>query len=188
MTPPRSFVWSFTEPVTVQFRQRGRRSTVQVDPAHAAVKPSADSSSDRQAGWRTLGKLTALPGGRLFQLELGLGDERRVAAWQRLERLVASEALASASPVLTDQDSGLRQLAGDEISVRFKTRCEPGQLATLMHQSHLALVRRNEFVATQFIFRVERAFGLRVLEVSDLLDALPEVEFAVPNFVTEVAR
>ena len=94
-----------------------------------------------------------------------------------------------ASPLLRDLRSDLGEIMTDEITVRLRPGAEVDRrLQALLRRTDLVLARRNEFVPNQFVVRVDHPLGLEVLELAVSLDTRPDVEFATPNFVSEVSR
>ena len=94
-----------------------------------------------------------------------------------------------ATPVMLDSASGLRQVLTDEIVVRLKSsHAQQRTLATLKGEHGVTIGRRNEFEPTQYIVKVPQASGTRTIDVARSLDQRADVEFASPNFLTDIKR
>lgn len=94
-----------------------------------------------------------------------------------------------ATPVMVDSVSGLRQVLTDEIVVRLKSsHAQQRTLATLKGEHGVTIGRRNEFEPTQYIVKVPQASGTRTLDVARSLDQRADIEFASPNFLTDIKR
>lgn len=94
-----------------------------------------------------------------------------------------------ATPVLRDGDSGLRMVLTDEIVLRLKVgHATQRTLATLKAEHGLTIGRRNEFEPQQYIVKVPQTSGTCTIDVARSLDRRDDVEFASPNFLTDIKR
>ena len=94
-----------------------------------------------------------------------------------------------ATPVQIDLASGMRMVLTDEIVLRLK----PGHatkrtLKALAAEHGLKVESRNEFEPTQYIVKVPQTSGTRTIDIAHSLDQRADVEFATPNFLTEIKR
>lgn len=105
-----------------------------------------------------------------------------------LRRLERAGDIEFASSVVRDPHTGLRQVLTDEIVVRLKPGTARQTLATLKAEHGLTVCRRNEFEPTQFVVRVPDASGTGTLEVAKSIDERDDVEFAWPNFLTDIEQ
>lgn len=133
-----------------------------------------------------LGQVRAIEPQRLFIVEFP--KARRAAAEKQLQQWMGEGTIEFFTTVLRDEDSQLRQIPTDEITVRFKAALPPRRLKTLEKKYGVTVARQNEFVPNQFILKVAQPSGLRTLEVASRLDAADDVEFAEPNFISEFRR
>ena len=92
------------------------------------------------------------------------------------------------TPVLVDPDSHTRQVLTDEIVLRLKPGRSRRALAALKAAHGIEIERRNQFEPSQYIVKVPKPSGLQTLDVARSLDRSDDVEFASPNFLTEVKR
>jgi len=93
------------------------------------------------------------------------------------------------TPVLRDPRSGLRLIPTDEITVRFRPEVPvQGTLSDMRRTEGVSVARRNEFVPSQYVLRVPRTSGKRTLDIARRLDARHDVEFAAPNYISEIKR
>jgi hypothetical protein len=123
---------------------------------------------------------------RILILHRGQGISSRevdaLLAWLR-----DRGAIEFASAVLRDIESGTRQVLTDEIVVRLKQDAPARQtLETLKSQYGLTACKRNAYEPTQYIVKVSDPSGTNTLDVAQSLCRCKEVEFASPNFLTEV--
>ncbi|MBI3976300.1 MAG: hypothetical protein HY334_07905 [Armatimonadetes bacterium] len=141
-----------------------------------------------RAAVRGLGRLREIPSERVLILEYS-GAADRAAVEARLDQLRERGLVEFTAPVLRDKASRLRQIPTDEIVIRF----HPGEptasrLRSIQKRYGVTVARQNTFVPHQYVVKVDRPSGLRTLEVAKEIDASEDVEFAAPNFLSEVGR
>ena len=98
-------------------------------------------------------------------------------------------AIEFASAVFRDLGTGLRQVLTDEVVLRLK----PGAahrhaLSTLCAEHGVAVRRRNTYEPAQYIVKVSNPSGTNTLDVAESLAHCEQVEFASPNFLTELGK
>jgi hypothetical protein len=133
------------------------------------------------------GTLEAQPRTRILILHraAGISPAKVDAAVRGLQ---AAKAVEFATPVLRDPESHTRQVLTDEIVLRLKPGHTKRTLAALTAEHGVAIGKRNEFEPTQYIVKVLRPSGTQTLEVARALDRRDDVEFASPNFLTDIKR
>ena len=136
---------------------------------------------------RSLGELSETESQRLLIVRLPDGVTVETAI-QQLQPLLDKGQIESVFPVLLDKESQLLQVLTDEITVQFKPTVRAKARKQIEKQYGLTVVRKNEFVPNKFVVKVPAAKGLETLRVASELDAVEEVEFAAPNFVSEHRR
>jgi hypothetical protein len=93
-------------------------------------------------------------------------------------------------PVYVDEASGLRLVAGEEITVRFTARSSEVRRKRLLDGLGLEVKRPSAFGPRQFIV-IAKALpsGARALDLANLLrEAHDVVEYAAPNFLSEFRK
>jgi hypothetical protein len=106
-----------------------------------------------------------------------------------LPRRLALKA-SSMLPVYVEEESGLRLVAGEEITVRFKARAAESQRRRLLDGLGLEVKRPSEFGPHQVVVmaKVLRS-GSRALDLANLLrEADDIVDYAAPNFLSEFKK
>lgn len=114
-----------------------------------------------------------------------LATARVQAALDNLQRVGLVEFV---TPVLLDPDSNARQVLTDEIVLRLKPGRTQRTLAALKAEHGIQIGRRNKFEPSQYIVKVPKPSGTQTLDVARSLDQSEDVEFASPNFLTEIKR
>ena len=106
-----------------------------------------------------------------------------------LESLVRDGLVEYVTPVLRDAASGMRLIPTDEITVRFRDKA-PAQaaLSDMRRTEGVSVARQNEFVPSQYIVRVAQPSGTRTLDIAKRLEARDDVEFAAPNYISDIKR
>lgn len=132
------------------------------------------------------GSTRPLTSHRMILVDLGSGEWSGIE--KSLEDLVGPEHVEFVTPVLWDEKSETKQILTDEITVRFNAVPSLHTLRELQKRFGVTVARRNEFVPRQVIMRVTNPNGLRTLNVAKQLDRVGEVEFATPNFLTELRK
>jgi hypothetical protein len=94
-----------------------------------------------------------------------------------------------ATPVLLDRQSNTRRILTGEITIRLKSDAPARQtLASLKADHGVRVERRNEFEPTQYVVTVPDPSGTRAREIARSLDSRSDVEFATPNFITDLRK
>ena len=90
------------------------------------------------------------------------------------------------APVYREAQSGLRLIATDEITVRFKSNVSQSQIEKLNKENNVEIIKQNRYVPNQYLLRGENPKDTLTLankyQESDL------TEFAEPNFISEVKK
>ena len=157
-------------------------------PNELAVRYKAGRADSVRARLAAFGRTEDQPLSRILILHRAPAVTRRAldAAIQTLED---EKLVEFATPVMIDSASGLRQVLTDEIVVRLKSgHAQQRTLATLKGEHGVKIGRRNEFEPTQYIVKVPQASGTRTLDVARSLDQRADIEFASPNFLTNIKR
>ncbi len=92
------------------------------------------------------------------------------------------------TPVLRELRSQLRQILTDEIIVRFRQEISADVAGKIASAHDVILERPSRYVPNGYIVRVPLALDLRPLDAANDLDKEEGVEFACPQFVSEVRR
>lgn len=157
-------------------------------PNQLAVRYKAGRADSVRARLDALGKTEDQPLSRILILHRSSAVTRRTLD-AVVEELQDEKLIEFATPVMVDAGSGLRQVLTDEIVVRLKSSyAQQRTLATLKGEHGVKVARRNEFEPTQYIVKVPQASGTRTLDVARSLDQRADVEFASPNFLTDIKR
>jgi len=116
-----------------------------------------------------------------------LPHTRRLAeVGDSLKSLEQDEEVEFVAPVFRDPESGLRLVATDEITVRFKNDAPQGEIDRLNQETGAEVVEKNRFVPSQYILRVKKAQD--TLAIANRYQESDLTEFAAPNFVTEAKK
>jgi hypothetical protein len=105
-----------------------------------------------------------------------------------LEDLRRRHAVEFVTPLLLDPESNTRQVLTDEIVLRLKPGRTKRTLQALGAAHGVKISRRNEFEPSQYVLKVPSPSGTQTLDIARSLDASDDVEFACPNFLTEIKR
>ena len=132
------------------------------------------------------GKVQTYPRQRMVVLECAGQPTAKVHG--ALDDLQAAGVLEFVTPVLLDLESNTRQVLTDEIVLRLKPGRTERTLDALKSEHGLEIGSRNEFEPSQYIVKVPKASGTTTLDVARSLDQSDDVEFASPNFITQVKR
>jgi len=92
----------------------------------------------------------------------------------------------SVNPVYREAQSGLRMVATDELTVRFKENVSDADIAKLNSDNGVEIIEKNRFVANQYLLRVANPEDL--LSVANKYQESHLVEFAEPNFIAEAKK
>jgi hypothetical protein len=105
-----------------------------------------------------------------------------------LEGLRQAGLVEFVAPVLIDSESGTRQVLTDEIVLRLKPGRTRRTLAALTAEHGIEIGQRNKYEPSQYIVKVPNPSGTQTLDVARSLHRSDDVEFASPNFLTEIKR
>lgn len=105
-----------------------------------------------------------------------------------LDNLRRLDLIEFVTPVLLDPDSRTRQVLTDEIVLRLKPGRSRRALNALTAAHGIEIDRRNKYEPSQYIVKVPKPFGTQTLDIARSLDRSDDVEFASPNFLTEIKR
>ena len=133
------------------------------------------------------GKVQIYQHQRMVVLERA-ADQTQAKVHAALEDLQAAGLLEFVTPVLLDRASNTRQVLTDEIVLRLKPGRTERELDALKTEHGFEIGKRNEFEPSQYIVKVPKPSGTTTLDVARSLDQSDDVEFASPNFLTQVKR
>jgi hypothetical protein len=163
-------------------------STPKTIPNQVAVRYRAGQAEKVRERLAKLGRIEDQPLSRILILHRPTSVTRR-AADTVLKALQDEKLVDFATPVLRDSDSGTRMVLTDEIVLRLKSgRSTERTLATLKAEHGLKIGRRNEFEPGQYIVKLPQTSGTHTIDVARSLDRRADVEFACPNFLTDIKR
>ena len=138
-----------------------------------------------QPGLDNIEERKELPKSRL--VIISLPQSRRLAdVKSSLESLEKDEDVEFVVPVFREPKSGLRLIATDEITVRFKSGVSPEAVESINKENDAEIIEKNRFVSNQFTLRVKNPKD--ILEVANKYQESELTEFAEPNFVTETRK
>lgn len=177
-------------------RSRGQRSSrrrlrakpaLEKVPNEVAVRYRAGQARRVRKALIPLGTVTTYAPKRMLVLRRASGIPSSTAR-AILEELERSDLIEFVTPVLRDLESNTRQLLTDEIVLRMKPGRTKRALSVLTAEHGIAIASRNEFEPSQYIVTVPKPSGTQTIDIARSLDLSEDVEFARPNFVTEVRR
>ena len=155
-------------------------------PTQVAVRYRASQAGKVRERLAAFGDVEDQPQVRLLILHRHPSAPANVVA-ETLHALQAEKLVEFATPVLRDADSGLRMVLTDEIVLRLKVgHATRRTLAALKAEHGLTIGRRNEFEPQQYIVKVPQTSGTCTMDVARSLDRRDDVEFASPNFLTDI--
>ena len=156
-------------------------------PGAAAARYCAGQEKKVRDALAPFGEIEIYPAQRMLVLERAPGV---TAARMRevLEDLQRNHAVEFVTPVLLDAKSNTRQVLTDEIVLRLKPGRTKRTLQALGAAHGVKIGRRNEFEPSQYVVTVPSPSGTQTLEIARSLDASDDVEFASPNFLSEIKR
>jgi hypothetical protein len=167
--------------------QKKRDIVVEHEPHTLAVRYSPKGKETVMKGLSALGEVRLVEPQRLLVVRFPQAARQEAAQAQLLEW--QEEGLIEfVTPVLRDQESQLAQIVTDEITVRFKPNLAPEKREDLERKYNVTAARQNEFIPNQYVVKVAGTEGLKTLKVASQLDSEAEVEFAVPNFISQLRR
>jgi hypothetical protein len=169
-------------------RPPARREASALRAGLVAVRWADEAAARVSRALEPFGRIERIDAHRLLLLQRGRGIDR-AALERRLAALHSKGLIEFATPVLRDPESHLRQIVTDEITVRFSGPSVPERVLVELGQRYgVHLARRNEFVPNQVVLKVDEPIGRHPLDVARDIDAADEVEFAAPNFISQIRR
>jgi hypothetical protein len=161
---------------------------LRVMPTQIAVRYRKGRRPEVADALSVLGTVEEQPPRRLLIFQRAPGVSSRevnaLVAW-----LEHRGAIDFASAVYRDLESGLRQVLTDEIVLRFKPgTAQRHALTTLCAEYGVTVCARNASEPAQYVVKVSDASGTNTLDVAHLLARCEQVEFARPNFLTELGK
>lgn len=168
-------------------RKSTTRSSLRPVPGAVAARYCAGQEGTVCDALAPLGALEVYQAQRMVVLE----RSPRVAATRVktvLEDLRRRNAVEFVTPLLLDPESKTRQVLTDEIVLRLKPGRTKRTLQALGAAHGVTIGKRNEFEPSQYVVKVPSPSGTQTLDIARSLDASDDVEFASPNFLTEIKR
>ena len=105
---------------------------------------------------------------------------------ESVKSLEADSDIESIAQVYREAQSGLRLIATDEITVRFKSNVSQSQIEKFNKENNVEIIEQNQYVPNQYLLRGKNPKDTLTLankyQKSDL------TEFAEPNFISEVKK
>ncbi len=92
----------------------------------------------------------------------------------------------SVVPVFREARSGLRLIAADEITVRFKSDVSQEEIENFYKKNGVEVIEQNRFMPNQYLLRVKNPKD--TLAVANKLQESGWTEFAEPNFISEARK
>jgi subtilisin-like proprotein convertase family protein len=103
-----------------------------------------------------------------------------------LKRLESDSNVEFVVPVFKEPKSGLRLVATDEITVRFKKDASQSSIDDFNRDNDVEVIKQNSFVPQQYLLRVKNAKD--TLTTADKYQQSDLTEFAEPNFSAEIKK
>jgi hypothetical protein len=105
------------------------------------------------------------------------------------QKWLAATCVEAVFPVLKEPSSGLRVVATDELTVRFKPSVSETAHHRVLQREGLEIVKQNRFVPNQLAVRLKGGHvpGM-VFAVAARLNQMDEIEFATPAFLAELEK
>lgn len=167
----------------------GRRPTTpRPFPGQLAVRVAPKATRRVQAALQALGHVEPYEPARMLILHKGpkVADATVKSV---VESLLRDGLVQDVTPVLRDPRSGVRLIPTDEITVRFRPEAPvQGTLTDMRRTEGVSVARRNEFSPSQYVLRVPQPSGKRTLDIARRLEARDDVEFAAPNYISDIKR
>ncbi len=88
--------------------------------------------------------------------------------------------------VYREAESGLRMVATDEITVRFKRDASKEDIENFNNENDVEIIEKNRFVPNQYLLRVKSP--KETLTLANKYQESDLTEFAEPNFISEVKK
>jgi|SRR5687767_14089209 len=166
-------------------RRAATASNVRAVPNAIAVRYCVGHEKDVRDSLGAFGRVDMYPSKRMAVLQKPAATGR-ARLEDTLDRLRAQKAIDFVTPVLLDTKSQTRQVLTDEIILRLKPGRTRRTLQTLGAAHGVKISHRNEFDPAQYVLKVSKPSGTETLDIARSLDASDDVEFACPNYLTEV--
>lgn len=103
-----------------------------------------------------------------------------------LRSLEADNDVESVNSVYREAQSGLRMVATDEVTVRFKSSVSEADIAKINKEKGVEIIEKNRFVPNQYLLRVKDPKD--TLIVANKYQESDLTEFAEPNFISEAKK
>jgi subtilisin-like proprotein convertase family protein len=103
-----------------------------------------------------------------------------------IKKLETENDVEFVTPVFRESRSGLRLVATDEITVRFKDSVSQQDIDNFNQSNGVEVIKENRFVKKQFLLRAKSAAD--TLKIANLYQKSDLTEFAEPNFITEARK
>ncbi len=92
----------------------------------------------------------------------------------------------SVFPVFREARSGLRMIASDEITIRFKSDAPREEIENFHKENGVEVIEQNRFMSDQYLLRVKNPKN--TLSVANKFQESGWTEFAEPNFIAEAKK
>ena len=168
-------------------RKSPPRSTLRPSPRAVAARYATGHDEKVREALAPFGRLELYQPQRIIVLERSAGVTAATVNGT-LEELRRHGAVEFITPVLLDVASKTRQVLTDEIVLRLKPGRTKRTLDALSAAHGVTIARRNEFEPSQYVVKVPSPSGMQTLDIARSLDESDDVEFASPNFLTEIKR
>lgn len=103
-----------------------------------------------------------------------------------IKKLETENDVEFVTPVFRESQSGLRMVATDEITVRFKDSVSQHDIDNFNQTNGVEVIKENRFIKKQFLLRVKNP--AETLKIANLYQESDLTEFAEPNFITEARK
>jgi subtilisin-like proprotein convertase family protein/subtilisin family serine protease len=103
-----------------------------------------------------------------------------------IKKLETENDVEFVAPVFRESQSGLRMVATDEITVRFKDSVPQHDIDNFNQANGVEVIKENRFIKKQFLLRVKNP--AETLNIANLYQGSDLTEFAEPNFITEARK
>jgi hypothetical protein len=154
-------------------------------PEYIAVRYASGKEKEVTAKLKDLGEVNSSPAQNLVIVELSTSDKVKTLL-DDLQPLLEDGVIEFITPVLVDEESNLKQIPTEEITVRFKDEPSEKHLSDFTDEYGVKIAKQNEFVPRQYIVKLETSQGKQVLEVAKNIGQAEDVEFATPNYLSEI--
>ena len=161
--------------------------TLKIVPDQIAVKYRTGGDRKVIDTLSRFGSVETYPQQRMLVLHCSPGAAGE-GAQRALDELQQAGLVEFVTSVLLDSESNTRQVLTDEIVLRLKPGRTKRTLAALTAEHGVEVDRRNTFEPSQYIVKVPNPSGMQTLDIARSLDRSDDVEFASPNFLTQIKR